>query len=194
VNLWPPFLFTGIRVIEITEDWSRVTVRLGLHRWNRNYVGTHFGGSLFAMTDPWWMLLALHRLGRRYLVWDKAGAIDFVAPGKADVYAQFVLEESVVEELRAAAADGSKVLRWFEVDVKTTDGTVVARVRKQLYVRLKPNERPGAAAIQTAGQASDKSTRGSMTSTRSRTVHRGSSGDCSRMAAMRQTFSRTRIR
>jgi len=162
VNLWPPFLFTGIRVIELTEDWSRATVRLGLHRWNRNYVGTQFGGSLFAMTDPWWMLLALHRLGRRYLVWDKAGAIDFVAPGKADVYAHFVLEESVVEELRAAAADGSKVLRWFEVDVKTADGTVVARVRKQLYVRLKPNERPAAADIHTAGQASDKSTRGSV--------------------------------
>lgn len=146
INFWPPFLFTGIRVLELADDWTRVTVRLGLHFWNRNYVGTQFGGTLFAMTDPWWMLLAMHRLGQRYLVWDKAGAIEFVAPGKADVYAQFVLEESVVEELRAAAADGSKVLRWFEVDVKTADGTVVARVRKQLYVRLKPNERPGAAS------------------------------------------------
>ena len=144
INFWPPFLCNGIRVLELADDWSRATVRLGLHFWNRNYVGTQFGGNLFAMTDPWWMLLAMHRLGPRYLVWDKAGAIDFVAPGNADVYARFVLEESVIDELRAAAADGSKVLRWFEVEVKTTDGTVVARVRKQLYVRLKPNERPAA--------------------------------------------------
>jgi acyl-coenzyme A thioesterase PaaI-like protein len=134
-------------VLELAEDWTRVRVRLGLHFWNRNYVGTQFGGTLFAMTDPWWMLLAMNRLGRRYLVWDKAGAIEFVSPGKADVYASFVLEESVVDELRAAAADGSKVLRWFEVDVKTADGTVVARVRKQLYVRLKPNERPGGGEV-----------------------------------------------
>jgi len=35
VNLWPPFLFTGIHVIELAEDWSRATVRLGLRRWNR---------------------------------------------------------------------------------------------------------------------------------------------------------------
>jgi acyl-coenzyme A thioesterase PaaI-like protein len=131
-------------VLELTEDWTRARVRLGLYFWNRNYVGTQFGGNLFAMTDPWWMLLTMHRLGPRYLVWDKAGAIDFVTPGKAAVYADFVLEESVVDELRAAAADGSKVLRWFEVEVKTADGTVVARVRKQIYVRLKPNERPGA--------------------------------------------------
>jgi acyl-coenzyme A thioesterase PaaI-like protein len=151
VNLWPPFLFTGIRVLELPDDWTRATVCLRMHFWNRNYVGTHFGGSLFAMTDPWWMMLALHRLGNRYLVWDKAGAIEFVAPGKEDVFAHFVLEESVVEELRAAAADGSKVLRWFEVDVKTASGALVAHVRKQLYVRLKPHERPGARQPVAAG-------------------------------------------
>jgi acyl-coenzyme A thioesterase PaaI-like protein len=153
LNLWPPFLINSIRVLELSDDWSRATVRLGLRRWNRNYVGTHFGGNLFAMTDPFWMLLTLHRLGRRYLVWDKAGTIDFVAPGKADVFAHFALEESVVEELRTAAADGSKVLRWFEVEVKHADGSVVARVRKQLYVRLKPAERPAATAIASAGAA-----------------------------------------
>jgi len=141
VNLWPPFLFNSISVTQLAEDWSSATVRLRLRFWNRNYVGTQFGGNLFAMTDPWWMLLAIHRLGSKYLVWDKAATIDFIAPGKGDVYAHFVLEENAVEEMRAAAADGAKVLRWFEVDVKAADGTLIARVRKQLYVRLKPAQR-----------------------------------------------------
>jgi acyl-coenzyme A thioesterase PaaI-like protein len=142
VNFWPPFLFNSITVTQLAEDWSSATVRLKLRFWNRNYVGTQFGGNLFAMTDPWWMLLAIHRLGSKYLVWDKAATIDFIAPGKGDVFAHFVLEENAVEEMRAAAADGSKVLRWFEVDVKAADGTLIARVRKQLYVRLKPAQRP----------------------------------------------------
>jgi len=141
VNLWPPFLFNSISVTQLAEDWSSATVRLRLRFWNRNYVGTQFGGNLFAMTDPWWMLLAIHRLGSKYLVRDKAATIDFIAPGKGDVYAHFVLEENAVEEMRAAAADGAKVLRWFEVDVKAADGTLIARVRKQLYVRLKPAQR-----------------------------------------------------
>jgi hypothetical protein len=47
----------------------------------------------------------------------------------------------VLEELRAAAADGEKVLRWFDVSIKTAAGDVVAIVRKQLYVRLKPKHR-----------------------------------------------------
>jgi hypothetical protein len=93
------------------------------------------------MTDPFWMLLIMHQIGNEHFVWDKAGAIDFVAPGREDVYAHFKLESSVVDELRAAAAGGEKVLRWFETEVKTASGEVIARVRKQIYVRLKPTAR-----------------------------------------------------
>ncbi len=144
MNLWPPFLFNSIRVQYVSEDWSQLRVVLRLRPWNRNYVRTQFGGNLFAMTDPFWMLLAMHQLGNDYFVWDKAGAIEFVAPGREDVYAHFKLEASVVDELRVAAAGGEKVLRWFDVDVVTRGGEVVARVRKQLYVRLKPKARTDA--------------------------------------------------
>ena len=146
MNLWPPFLFNSIRVQHVAEDWSEVKVVMRLRPWNRNYVRTQFGGNLFAMTDPFWMLLAMHQLGNDYFVWDKAGAIEFVAPGREDVYAHFRLDASAVDELRTAAADGEKVLRWFEVDVTTASGEVVARVRKQLYVRLKPKARVEAPA------------------------------------------------
>ena len=98
MNLWPPFLFNSIRVQHVSEDWSELRVVLRLRPWNRNYVRTQFGGNLFAMTDPFWMLLAMHQLGNDYFVWDKAGAIDFVAPGREDVYAHFKLEPSVVDE------------------------------------------------------------------------------------------------
>jgi acyl-coenzyme A thioesterase PaaI-like protein len=137
LNLWPPFLFTGIRVTEMSADFRRATVELRMRPWNRNYVGTHFGGSLFAMTDPFWMLLALRSLGRDYIVWDKAGGIEFVKPGRGTVRACFDLDEATLTELRAASAGGDKVLRWFETDVIDRDGNVIARVRKQLYVRRK---------------------------------------------------------
>lgn len=102
---------------------------------------SQFGGNLFAMVDPFWMLLLMHRLGNDYQVWDKAGVIDFVAPGRDDVYAHFKLEQVVVDELRAAASGGQKVLRWFETEVKTPAGEVIAIVRKQVCVRLKHEAR-----------------------------------------------------
>ena len=141
LNLWPPFLFNSIRVTAISDDWTEAHVVLRLRPWNRNYVRTHFGGNLFAMTDPFWMLLVMHQLGRDYLVWDQAGSIEFVAPGREDVHAHFRLDPSVADELRRDAADGRKVLRWFDTDVTTASGEVVARVRKQVYVRLKPAAR-----------------------------------------------------
>lgn len=141
LNLWPPFLFSGIRLLSLDDDYTEAKVVLRLRPWNRNYVGTQFGGSLFAMADPFWMLLVLHHLGKDHFVWDKSGAIDFVAPGREDVYAHFKLEPGMLDDLRAAAANGEKVLRWFEVSIRTAAGDVVAVVRKQLYVRLKPKHR-----------------------------------------------------
>ncbi len=137
MNLWPPFLFTGIHVTEISPDWRRVRVELRARPWNRNFVGTHFGGSLFAMTDPFRMIPMLHCLGRDYIVWDKAGEIEFVKPGKGTVEAVFQLGESALDEIRAATANGEKALRWFENAVTDAEGEIVARVRKQLYVRRK---------------------------------------------------------
>lgn len=146
MNLWPPFLANGIRVLDIAPDWSAARVVLKRRLRNRNLVGTQFGGNLFAMTDPFWMVLTVHRIGPDYYVWDKAAQIEFVKPAREDVYAEFHLDDAVLDELRAAAASGGKVLRWFDTDVVDGAGEVVARVRKQLYVRLKPRARGGAGA------------------------------------------------
>jgi len=137
MNLWPPFLFAGIRVEEISPDYRYARVRMRLRPWNRNFFGTHFGGSLFAMTDPFWMLLAMNVLGREYVVWDQAGQIDFVAPGRGTVHARFELTDDHVEQLVAPTHDGGKALVWFGTEVVDDAGAVVARVRKQLYVRRK---------------------------------------------------------
>ena len=136
-NVWPPFLLSGIHVTELAPDWSFARVELRMRPWNRNYVGTHFGGSLFAMTDPFWMLLAFHALGRDYIVWDKAGEIAFLKPGRGTVRAQFRLDDATLDDIRAATADGEKHLRWFETEIVDADGEVVARVRKQLHIRRK---------------------------------------------------------
>lgn len=146
LNWWPPFLLAGIHVTELSQDFRHARVELRMRPWNRNYVGSHFGGSLFAMTDPFWMLLALNALGSEYYVWDKAGAIEFIKPGRGVVRADFDLTPEVLEQIRLATADGEKYLRWFSTDVVDAQGEVVARIRKQLYVRRKPRHRPEDAA------------------------------------------------
>ncbi|HEY6544884.1 MAG TPA: DUF4442 domain-containing protein [Dokdonella sp.] len=137
LDWYPPLRFAGVRVLFISDDWRDARVVLRRHWYNRNYVGTHFGGSLFAMTDPFWMLLTLRCLGERYIVWDQAATIEFVAPGREDVYAEFHVDEAMLDEIRVATEGGGKYLRWCETTVATASGAIVARVRKQLYVRRK---------------------------------------------------------
>jgi acyl-coenzyme A thioesterase PaaI-like protein len=137
LNLWPPFLCNGIRVIDIAPDWRSAQVELRSRPWNRNYVGVHFGGNLFSMTDPFWMLLTMHALGSDYIVWDQAAAIEFLKPGRGTVHAGFTLDDAALDQLRDATAGGAKHLHWFETDVVDASGEVVARVRKQVYVRRK---------------------------------------------------------
>ena len=119
-----------------------MVVELKLGRLNRNYVGTHFGGSLYAMTDPFYMIMLLHNLGGDYLIWDKTGSIDYVAPGRGTVSAHFVITGARLDEIRAQAAGGEKTFPEFHVDVKDEAGELIAKVHKTLYVRLKPRSRP----------------------------------------------------
>ena len=137
INLWPPFIGAGIHIEYIAADWSEARVRMHHRLLNSNIFGTHFGGSLFAMTDPFFAILMLHRLGRDYVLWDKASSIDFRLPARGTVRAVFTLSEADVEKARQMTASGEKYEPTFIVDIKNREGEIVARVNKTLYIRRK---------------------------------------------------------
>lgn len=132
-----PYRGAGIRVTHIADDYSTATVEMRKHRFNTNYVGTHFGGSLYSMVDPMYMLLLMRRLGNGYIVWDKSASIEFVRPGTGTVTAHFALTDEKVDEIRKATESGDKYLPTWDIDVLNEAGEVVARVHKVLYVRKK---------------------------------------------------------
>jgi hypothetical protein len=137
LRLWPPYLGAGVRVTSIAEDFRSIEVEMPLRFYNRNYVGTHFGGSLYAMCDPFFMVMLIENLGPDYIVWDKAATIRFKRPGKGTVKANFHITPEQIAEIRAQADTQPKVEPQFQVTVTDTDGAVVAEVDKLLYVRKK---------------------------------------------------------
>jgi acyl-coenzyme A thioesterase PaaI-like protein len=141
MTFYPPYLGAGVRVRHISDDFRDIKVSMGLGWYNRNYVGTQFGGSLYSMVDPFYMLMLMENLGRHYIVWDKAADIDFISPGKGPVFANFRIDETLLDEVRRQTANGEKYLPQLQVDIHDGAGTLVARVQKTLYVRLKPQAR-----------------------------------------------------
>jgi Domain of unknown function (DUF4442) len=137
INLWPPFLGAGIRVQRIAPDMRAVDVEMKLRWWNANYVGTHFGGSLFAMTDPFYMLMLMANLGRDYVVWDKAASIRYRKPGQGRVRAEFRISEKQIDAIREKLKTMPKYEPVLAVEVKDETGMVIAEVEKVLHVRKK---------------------------------------------------------
>jgi len=137
MNVWFPFLGAGIRVTRLQSDWKAIDVEMKLRFWNANYVGTHYGGSLYSMTDPFYMLMLIENLGCDYIVWAKSATIRFRKPGRGTVKAAFRLSDEQVADIRRQLETEDKVQPTFKVEVRDEDDAVVAEVEKVLHVRKK---------------------------------------------------------
>jgi hypothetical protein len=138
INFWPPFLGAGIRVRRWDADWRAVDVEMPLRRWNANFVGTHYGGSLYSMVDPFYMLMLIENLGPDYIVWDKAASIRFRRPGKGRVTGQIRLIQQQIDQIRRGLETEEKMEPTFSVEIRDDSGSVVAEVQKVLHIKKKP--------------------------------------------------------
>ena len=137
LNLYPPYFGAGIRVSHIDDNWREIHVVMKLRWFNRNMVGTHFGGSLFAMAEPHPMLMLLQLLGKDYVVWDKWAAIEFRKPGRGTVRSVVKISEQELLTIKANTIDGGRYLPEFNLQVVDDENEVVAKIKKTVYVRKK---------------------------------------------------------
>lgn len=135
LNWYPCYRGTGGKVTHIAPDWSEIRVRLALNRRTRNYVGTLFGGSLYACVDPMFMFMLMHGLGPGYTVWDKGATIRFRRPGRTNLVAVCKLPAGELEEVRRILEQAPKADRTYQVDLVDAQGIVHATVEKVVHVR-----------------------------------------------------------
>lgn len=133
-NLFPAYRGTGGRVVYIADDWSEVRVKIPLSWRTRNYVGTIYGGSLYGAIDPIYMLMLIKILGRDYVVWDKAATIRFKRPGKETLFAEFVITDDEVAEIKRLAETEKSLDRIYNLELKDKKGVVHAFIEKTLYI------------------------------------------------------------
>jgi hypothetical protein len=136
----------GIKARWLDKELRAVDVEMKLRIWNANYVGTHYGGSLYSMADPFYMLMLIQNLGREYIIWDKAATIRFRKPGKGTVKAEFRITEAQLDDIRTTLQTQEKYEPVFRVDIKDESGDVVAEVEKLIYIRKKEARQTAASA------------------------------------------------
>lgn len=137
LRFYGPYFGAGVKITHISPDWRELRVEMKLRWYNRNIMGTQFGGSLYSMIDPHLMLLLMQLLGTEYTVWDKGAEIDFVRPGKGTVASTITISDAELADILSNTADGRKYLPEFHLKILDEEGNVVAKVKKVLYIRRK---------------------------------------------------------
>ncbi len=138
LNLYPPFLFSRVRIRSISPDWREVVVNLPKSLLNRNYVGTIFGGALYTAADPFHMLMLIKILGmKEYVVWDKGAQIDYKKPARSKLTYRFIITDDDLARINQEIAEQGKSLPSFEVHGVDQEGEVCVSIKKLVYVRKK---------------------------------------------------------
>ncbi len=136
-NLVPVYRGTGGRVTYIASDFREVHVRVPLNWRTRNYVGTIFGGSMFAAVDPFYMIMLMKNLGDGYVVWDKSARIEFRKPGRSALTAVFEIDEAELDAIRVALQGAPRVERSYPIELRDREGVLCAVVTKSIHIRRK---------------------------------------------------------
>ena len=136
-NYWPPFLFTGIKVISYSEDLLQVKVKLKLRFWNANYHGTQYGGAITAATDPFYAMILIYALGKEYVIWDKMALIRFLKPGKTDLYLDFIVTPEEIEAIKKQVDADGKTEWTKRIELLDTNNEMVAYADRTLSIRHK---------------------------------------------------------
>jgi hypothetical protein len=136
-NFYPAYRGTGAWITYIASDWREVRVKLPLSWQTRNYVGTIFGGSIYAAVDPFYMIMLIKNLGPEYVVWDKAAVVRFKKPGESTLYAHFTLDESELQRIKDELKSSPKLDRIFHIVLTNAAGEVCAWVEKTIYLAVR---------------------------------------------------------
>lgn len=134
MNWYPMYFGTGGKILFWSGDWREVHLRLRRNIWTYNYVGTIFGGSLFAASDPFYMLMLYHVLGRDFVVWDKAASIRFRKPGRTTLYTRYELTDELIANIRADVAANGQTERVLPIDWIDANGVVHAQIERTVYI------------------------------------------------------------
>ncbi|WHN65195.1 DUF4442 domain-containing protein [Cysteiniphilum sp. QT6929] len=147
MNRYRPYRGAGIKTLHIAKDYRYIKVAMPLKWHNRNYFGTHFGGSLFAMTDAFYPLMLSHILGLDYIIWDKESSIKYIAPGKTTVYCEFRLSDEDIDQIKQQTTVNGKIYFQKEIEIYDQNKQTIARVLRIIYIKDKKfiaadNEKP----------------------------------------------------
>lgn len=134
-NLSPMYRRSTARIEYVADDLKKIRVKIPLSYKNRNYVGSIFGGSLFAAVDPIPMIQLMYLLEEKYIVWDKSAQIRFKRPARENVYATFEFTNEEIQDIIQKVQTNKEVEHPKITYITNKSGDIVyCEVTKMIYI------------------------------------------------------------
>jgi len=141
-NLYPALFFAGIRITEITSDWKTIKVSMG-GLFSMTPMGAQFGGALFTMCDPWFMMILVRHFGKTFKIWDKCATIHFRRRGRGTVKATFTITDQQLAFIREKVMAEGKIHLILTTQIMDREQEIVADVEKTIFIGLKTAKNNG---------------------------------------------------
>ncbi|PCH72898.1 MAG: DUF4442 domain-containing protein [Flavobacteriaceae bacterium] len=136
-NMSPMYRHTKAKILTVSEDLHEVVIKIPLTLGNKNFVGSIFGGSLFAATDPIFMIQLMWILGKDYVVWDKSATINYKKPAYENAYCTFKLSKDLLTSIKKEIAENGEMNLDLKLDICSKDTVVFCELNKTLYIATK---------------------------------------------------------
>jgi len=140
LEMYPPFVPMRIKVLEISEGWRNVRIRLPLNALSRNPGGVMFGGYQAALADPI-AALACARVFPGFSVWTRTIAISFDHGGNSDLEMRFSLTPEQEADIRIELEREGRATPTFEYGYFRKDGVRCTVIRNTVAIRPRGYER-----------------------------------------------------
>ncbi|MBK0383977.1 YiiD C-terminal domain-containing protein [Pedobacter sp. SD-b] len=138
LRFYPPLFFQRIWVQKFEKDFRGVNVKINKSIFNINYNKSIFGGTIFAASDPFYALLfdqILRIKGFKTRVWLKSANIQYLKPGKGNLYFKISISETEIAEAVKALETVGKFVKSYPIEIYNKEGMLCALVNNEVYIR-----------------------------------------------------------
>eukprot|EP01147_Barroeca_monosierra_P008029 gene8029-743_t len=136
LELFPPFFIMRVNVLEISNGWRKVHIKLPLNTLSRNPGGVMFGGYQVALADPV-PAMACARIFPKYSCWTRAMSIDFIRGGSTDLTMCFDFPLDLEEKIREELSVKGRSTPTFHFEFRLENGEVCSRITNTVAIRPK---------------------------------------------------------
>ncbi len=140
MNLYPPLLLQRIWVQKIESDFMGATIKINRSLFSLNFGKAIFGGTLYTATDPFYAMLfgqILKHKGYDVSVWLKSASIQFLKPGRCDLYYTITISDEMIKEAENHLNTSKIFVKTYTIEIRSKTGIIPAIAKNEIYIRKK---------------------------------------------------------